>query len=95
MTDERRDLDPRLRLVNDLPDCFVCGHRITRANFISVETGASIPVHAHSECCEGHMSEGRIDKWLFEKMWQAVRAAILGQGETPNPAPAVLHGDFR
>lgn len=82
------DLDPRLRLVRDLPDCLLCGHKIVRMNFISIETGATTPLHAHSECAEGHIGkDGKPDEWLFERLWQAITAAVTGRPEAPNPGP--------
>jgi hypothetical protein len=94
LAEDARGLDPRFKVAFDLPDCFVCGKQITRTNFISVVTQATVPLHAHSECCDGHFDEsGSPDGWLFRKLLQAVGAAIEGRSEM-TPGPVTIHGGF-
>ena len=83
-------LDPRLRVAADEPDCFLCGKKVRRVVAVTVDTGNSIGLHAHAECVG--------NRTAFEVMtlyWQALRAAIMGQRETPNPGPVRnLSGGF-
>jgi hypothetical protein len=82
-------LDPRLRVVADSPDCFLCGRKVRREVALTVETAASIGLHCHAECCHG------MQAWeLTARYWQALRAAIQGGPETPNPGPPRVQGDF-
>ena len=82
-------MDPRLRVAGDNPECFVCGKRIRRANAVYVESGASPRMPAHSTCCDGMAA---LD--LMARYWQAIRAAVEGHAETPNPCAPVVRGRF-
>lgn len=82
-------LDPRLRVQSDDPDCFLCGKRVRRAVAVTVETGASIGMHAHAECCNNMPALE-----LYSRLWRAIRAAIRGEAESPNPGPARIRGAF-
>jgi len=83
-------LDPRLRIAADDPECFMCGKKVRRAVALTVETGASIGMHAHEECIGGKQA------WeVCARYWQAMRAAITGEKETPNPGPPrISYGAF-
>jgi len=86
---DTRALDPRLRAAADDPDCFLCGKRVRREVALTVETGASVGLHAHAACLDNRPA--------FEVMvryWQAIRAAVKGERETPNPAPPRVWGSF-
>ena len=83
-------LDPRLRVAGDNPDCFLCGKRIKRGNAVFVESGASPRMPAHAECCDNRTAFD-----LMARYWQALRAAMPGHAETPNPCAPVVHGYFR
>lgn len=83
-------LDPRLRVAGDNPDCFLCGKRVVRANAVYVESGASPRMPAHSVCCDGMAAFD-----LMARYWQAIRSAIQGHRETPNPCAPVVRGRFQ
>lgn len=85
-------LDPRLRIASDSPECFLCGKHIVRTTSdpVTVETQNSIGLHAHGACCNNMPA---LD--LFAAYWKAIRAAMTGERETPNPGPArIFSGDF-
>jgi len=83
-------LDPRLRVAADDPDCFLCGKRVRRAVAVTVETGASIGMHAHAECVGNSTPFD-----LCVRYWQAIRAAVSGKRESPNPCAPRVRGAFR
>ena len=85
-------LDPRFRLAHDSPDCFLCGKGIIRqgSDPVSVQTDATIDLHAHASCCNN-----RPALELYALAWKAVRAIMEGQRETPNPGPARVRGAFQ
>ena len=82
-------LDPRLRVARDNPDCFLCGKVCGPRAVVYVESGASPQLAAHSRCVNNMQAVE-----LMARYWQAVRAAIQGEGETPNPCAPVVHGRF-
>ena len=85
------NLDPRLRLASDNSECFLCGRPLVRNNYVNVEYGEAQPLAAHSECCNNMPA---LD--LFAAYWKALRAAVPGTRETPNPGEIKLfRGDFR
>jgi hypothetical protein len=83
-------LDPRLRTAADDPECFMCGKRVRRAVAMTVETGSSIGLHAHAACLDNRSSFD-----VMCRYWKALRAAISGERETPNPAAPVVRGGFQ
>lgn len=85
-------LDPRLRMASDRPECFICGTRIRRTTSdpVTVDTGASIGLHAHAACCDNRPA---LD--ILTRYWKALRAAMSGTIETPNPARALIRGEFQ
>jgi hypothetical protein len=82
-------LDERLSIAKAV--CFLCGKAIARLNFVTVASPAFTPYHAHAECADAIGGAGE----LANRVWQAIRAAITGKGETPNPATATVHGGFQ
>jgi len=82
-------LDERLSI--ERPVCFLCGHRLMRKNFVTIDSTAFTPLHAHQECVDALGGP----REFAARAWKAIRAAILGQPETPNPAPARVQGDFQ
>lgn len=82
-------LDPRLRAGTDAPECFMCGKRCRPGTFVGIESDASARMHVHSECA-GNAEPVE----LAARYWKAVRAAVPGMLETPNPGPAFVRGGF-
>ena len=83
-------LDPRLSVSH--PDCFLCGKRVVRANAVWVESGASPRMPAHSECANVMC---RRPLTLMARYWMAVRAAVIGRPEAPNPCEPLVRGSFQ
>lgn len=85
-----KGLDPRLRVATDNPDCFLCGRPILNpGDRLGIETEHSVRLHFHGSCAHGMQGFD-----LFARYWQAIRGAIIGEKETPNPARPIVHGDF-
>lgn len=89
MASDAAMIDARFRASTDSPECFLCGKKIPRKNLVTVETQASIGMHAHYECANG-MSV--VD--LYARLWKAIRAAMEGSAETENPNAPIVNGDF-
>ena len=81
-------LDERLSLTR--PVCCLCGHRIWRLNFVTVESPAFTPRHAHQECADSVGGVGA----LATRVWRSIVASATGESETPAPAPARIRGAF-
>lgn len=90
---DAESLDERLSISR--PVCCACGKKLVSARFLTIETGATTPMHVCTDCADSHTEDGRPDLWLFGKVWQAVRAAIQGKAETPNPCAPVVRGRFQ
>jgi hypothetical protein len=81
-------IDDRLSITR--PTCFLCGKRITRLNFVTVQSAATTPYHAHAECA--HAVGG--PQAFAQRVWSAVIAAMTGKPEAPAPGVAKVSGRF-
>lgn len=81
-------LDERLSLA--APVCFICGKAITRLNFVSVDSPAFTPVHAHQECANAVGGPAE----LAERARRAIEAAHSGQAEVARMKRSIVRGGF-
>lgn len=84
------NLDPRISADGPPQECFMCAKDITRNNWVAVETGASPQLLAHESCVNNMPA-----LTLYTRYWKALRAAMRGERESPNPAPARVRGAFQ
>ena len=88
-------IDARLRLVNDNPECFLCGHCVRPEVCCTVEGDAFHGLKAHANCIdEVCASDPTPPAALYTRARRAVFAAFMGRREKVMPGRDIVHGGF-